>query len=153
MKRPPAEDLRASSKGARDLIDEGALWNSFMMASSVRTLLNLFDRTFDAAVLAMRSLEGAKLDQAYQHLKAVDFSRDVLAGRERVLQVLPVTQCGWTDLGTPARVELTLRRLFEDAIGPAHRPYFPTHLNLADQCSRLRRSGTVGRWAGADSHA
>jgi mannose-1-phosphate guanylyltransferase len=139
---------------ARALIDQGALWNSFIMAGSVRTLLNLFDRTFETAVQAMQSLEGAQLDQAYQHLRAVDFSRDVLAGNENSLQVLPVAQCGWTDLGTPARVEMTLRRLFDDSIGPAVRPYFPTHLNLADQCSRLQRSRADGRRAGAaDLHA
>lgn len=134
---------------ARTLIDQGALWNSFIMAASVRTLLGLFDGTFQTAIQAMQGLEGAQLDQAYQHLRAVDFSRDVLAGNESLLQVLPVPQCGWTDLGTPARVEQTLRRLMDDAIGPAMRPYFPTHLNLADQCSRLQRSRADGRSAGA----
>jgi mannose-1-phosphate guanylyltransferase len=139
---------------ARSLIDQGALWNSFVFAASVRTLLNLFDRTFETAVQAMQSLEGAQLDQAYQHLRAVDFSRDVLPGNEDSLQVLPVPQCGWTDLGTQARVEMTLRRLLDDSIGPAVRPYFPTHLNLADQCLRLQGSRADGRRAGAaDLHA
>jgi mannose-1-phosphate guanylyltransferase len=139
---------------ARSLIDQGALWNSFIMAASVRTFLNLFDRTFETAVQAMQSLEGAQLDEAYQHLRAVDFSRDILPGNESALQVLPVPECGWTDLGTPARVEMTLRRLFDDSIGPAARPYFPTHLNLADQCLRLQRSRADGRRTGAaDLHA
>lgn len=139
---------------ARALIEQGALWNSFIMAGSVRALLKLFDRNFQTAIQAMQSLEGAQLEQAYEHLDAVDFSHAVLPGNESVMQVLPVPQCGWTDLGTPARVELTLRRLFDDSIGPAVRPYFPTHLNLADQCSRLQRSRPDGRSVvSADSYA
>ncbi len=139
---------------ARALIEQGALWNSFIMAASVRALLKLFDRNFQTAIQAMQSLEGAQLEQAYEHLDAVDFSRAVLPGNESVMRVLPVPQCGWTDLGTPARVELTLRRLFDDSIGPAVRPYFPTHLNLADQCSRLLRSRADGRSVvSADSYA
>jgi len=120
---------------AEALIDQGALWNSFIMAASVRALLNLFDDRFETAREAMK-LDGAPLNAAYEHLPTVDFSRDVLAGNESVLRVLPVPHCGWSDLGTASRVELTLRRLKDDAIGPTVRPYFPTHLILADQCSR-----------------
>ena len=120
---------------AKTLIDQGALWNSFIMAGSLRALLNLFDDRFETAREAMR-LDGATLDEAYQRLPCVDFSRDVLTGNESALSVLPVPHCGWSDLGTASRVESTLRRLKDDAIGPTVRPYFPTHLILADQCSR-----------------
>ena len=133
---------------ARALIEQGALWNSFIMAASVRALLNLFDAAFDTAMKALQTLEGAQLDEAYRHLRPVDFSRDVLSGNESVLRVLRVPRCGWTDLGTTSRVEATLRRLANDAIGPTVRPYFPTHLILAEQCSR-RLSRTDGRAAGA----
>jgi hypothetical protein len=84
----------------------------------------------------MQTLDGAQLEEAYQHLRPMDFSRDVLSGNEGSLRVMPVPQCGWSDLGTASRVESTLRRLKDDAIGPALRPYFPTHLILAEQCSR-----------------
>lgn len=120
---------------ARALIDQGALWNSFIMAGSLRALLKLFDDRFVTAREAM-TLDGARLDEAYQHLPCVDFSREVLEGNESALSVLPVPYCGWSDLGTASRVESTLRRLKDDAIGPTVRPYFPTHLILADQCSR-----------------
>ena len=41
-----------------------------------------------------------------------DFSRDVLCNRNvENLRVLPVPQCGWSDLGTPLRVTQTLKRL------------------------------------------
>jgi hypothetical protein len=134
-------------------MEQGALWNSFIIAASVRALLSLFDAAFETARKAMQSLEGAQLDQAYQHLRTVDFCRDVLSGNEGILRVLPVPQCGWSDLGTAARVESTLRGLMADAIGPTLRPYFPTHLILAQQCSR-QLARTDGRQAGAaDIHA
>lgn len=153
----PAEVLRFIEKPAptraRALIEQGALWNSFIMAASARALLNLFDAAFETAGQAMQTLEGVQLDEAYRHLRPVDFSRDVLAGNESALRVLSVPQCGWSDLGTPSRVESTLRRLMDDAIGPTARPYFPTHLILADQCSG-QLSPTDGRRAGAaDLHA
>jgi mannose-1-phosphate guanylyltransferase len=134
---------------ARAMIAQGALWNSFIMAASVRSLLSLFDGSFETARNAMHSLDGARLDEAYQHLRPLDFSRDVLSGNEAVLRVLAVPQCGWSDLGTTSRVESTLRRLKDDAIGPTTRPYFPTHLILADQCSRQLSS----RAGAADLHA
>jgi mannose-1-phosphate guanylyltransferase len=153
----PAEVLRfiekPAQRRARALIEQGALWNSFIMAASARALLSLFDGVFETASRAMQTLEGARLDEAYQHLRPVDFSRDVLPGNESALRVLSVPQCGWSDLGTTSRVESTLRRLMDDAIGPTARPYSPTHLILADQCSR-QLSRTDGRGAGAaDIHA
>ena len=46
----------------------------------------------------------------YEHLPSIDFSRDIVAGQEAVLRVLAVPPCGWSDLGTPQRVEEALRR-------------------------------------------
>jgi mannose-1-phosphate guanylyltransferase len=156
-RRGPAAVLRFIEKPqqarARALIDQGALWNSFIMAASVRALLNLFDATFETARNAMQTLEGGQLDEAYQHLRPVDFSRDVLSGNESALRVLPVPQCGWSDLGTASRVESTLRRLKHDAVAPAMRPYFPTHLILAEQCSRQPPRTDASRAGAADLHA
>jgi mannose-1-phosphate guanylyltransferase len=131
---------KPSQAQAQALIEQGALWNSFIMAASVRALLNLFDGTFETARNAMQTLDGAQLDEAYQHLRSVDFSRDVLSGNESALRVLPVPQCGWSDLGTTSRVESTLRRLRADAVGPTIRPYSPTHLILAEQCRQRPRT-------------
>ena len=137
---------KPSPQRADQLVANGALWNSFIMAASVRTLLRLFDGTFDSAISSMRHLDPAEMDIAYQHLRSVDFSRDVLQGNEGLLQVLPVPQCGWTDLGTPRRVDLTLERLAADQRLPTLRPFSPTHLNLSDQVARLRRTAV-------DAHA
>jgi mannose-1-phosphate guanylyltransferase len=127
---------KPSESQAQALVEQGALWNSFMMAASARALLKLFEGAFHSAMTAIANLNEAELDMAYQHLRSVDFSRDVLQGSEGVLQVLPVPASGWTDLGTPKRVGLTLLRLAQDAVRPAARPYFPTHLNLSHQIQR-----------------
>jgi len=117
---------------ARVLLDAGALWNVFIMAASVRTLLSLFDSRFAATIAAMR-FEGARLDSIYQNLCSVDFSKDMLQGRESMLKVLTVPHCGWTDLGTPERVGRILGGL-QDSATP---PYFPAHVSLADQFMRI----------------
>lgn len=128
---------KPTDERARELLRQGALWNSFIMASSAQTLMSLFARNFDSAITAIRTLEAAELDMAYQHLKSVDFSRDVLQGNEARLKVVAVPACGWTDLGTPQRVGLTLMRLRDDDLVRKMHPYSPIHLNLADQFSRL----------------
>jgi mannose-1-phosphate guanylyltransferase len=117
---------------ARTLLDEGALWNVFIMAASVRTLLSLFDSRFATIIAAMRGFEAGSLDSIYQNLRTVDFSKEVLQGRESMLKVLTVPHCGWTDLGTPERVGRILEGLQELATPP----YFPAHVSLADQFMR-----------------
>jgi mannose-1-phosphate guanylyltransferase len=117
---------------ARALLDAGALWNVFIMAASVRTLLSLFDSQFAATIAAMRDCGGGRLDSLYQNLRTVDFSRDVLQGRESLLRVITVPHCGWTDLGTPERVGRILKSL-QDSAAP---PYFPAHVSLAHEFMR-----------------
>jgi mannose-1-phosphate guanylyltransferase len=117
---------------ARLLLEQGALWNVFIMAASVRTLLSLFDSRFADIIAAMRGFESGGLDSIYQNLRTVDFSKDVLQGRESMLKVLTVPNCGWTDLGTPERVGRILEGLQELATPP----YFPAHVSLADQFMR-----------------
>jgi hypothetical protein len=99
---------------ARALVEQGALWNAFIMAGSVRAMLGVFNESFAPTVSAMQSARGGDMDSVYAILDTVDFSKDVLPGHEAVLKVLPVPSCGWTDLGTPKRVESTLRDLQGD---------------------------------------
>ena len=122
---------------ARVLLDQGALWNVFIMAASVRTLLSLFDAGYAAAMAAMRGSEGAKLESIYRNLNSADFSREVLQGKESLMKVLTVPRCGWTDLGTPERVGMILENLA--ASERAAQPYFPAHVSLADRYLRVRQ--------------
>jgi mannose-1-phosphate guanylyltransferase len=122
---------------ARMLLDQGALWNVFILAASAKALLRLFDGRYAAAIAAMRGFEGAGVESVYQNLSSMDFSRDVLQGKESKLKVLAVPQCGWTDLGTPKRIGLTLQRLREEEIGTTVHRHFPMQVNLAVQYARL----------------
>jgi hypothetical protein len=46
-----------------------------------------------------------RLARAYDTLAATDLSRDVLERRPQDLRVVRVAPCGWSDLGTPSRLE------------------------------------------------
>ena len=102
----------------RELINAGGLWNAFIVASSAQTLLELFQARIDPIVAAMqaaidyeRRFPGVEAVSAlYRELPMVDFSRDIVAGQEGAFRVLAVPKCGWSDLGTPKRVEEALRK-------------------------------------------
>jgi len=74
---------------AAELIRRGGLCSTFAFASTGATLLRLFSRI---------PYEGIT-ERTY------DFSRDVLERAPSEVRVLPCLPCGWTDLGTPERVE------------------------------------------------
>ena len=135
----PARVLRFIEKPtqaqARALVEQGALWNIFIMAASVRALLGLFDGRYAPTIAAMRDLNESRVASLYEKLPVKDFSRDVLQGNESMLKVVSVPSCGWTDLGTPKRIGLTLQSLGDDDGGASNR-YSP-HVNLADQYARM----------------
>jgi len=148
----PSQVLRFVEKPvlatAKALIDQGALWNAFIISGSVWALLRLFDSSFSATIVALSQmterrieLEAALFDQFYERLPSVDFSHGVLEGHETTLQVLPVPRCGWTDLGTPQRIGMALERLRDYSDAPSkHARTF--RLNLADRYARGNRSAT-----------
>jgi mannose-1-phosphate guanylyltransferase len=132
---------------ARTLVDAGALWNAFIVASRARALLQLFVQRFPQVVIGMQrvvaqnqfipGLSAAALD-LYHDLPDIDFSRQILQGAEPMLRVLRVASCGWSDLGTPKRLAETLQTL------PPHRASSDGlpggqngYLNLAAQHARL----------------
>lgn len=130
---------------ARAMIDQGAFWNSFILAGAARTFVDVFERRYPELLMEMRAAvhryastpgEGIAAADLYSRLPELDFSRHVLEGNESNLRVQPVPACGWSDLGTPRRVSEALRRLahlddLED-LAPS------THLSLAAQHARLR---------------
>jgi mannose-1-phosphate guanylyltransferase len=130
---------------AHELIGHGALWNGFIVASTVHGLLGLFSRSYPDVVNAMqrairRDLRSpgkeCAVAELYDQLPTLDFSRDILASQTSSLRVLPVPQCGWSDLGTPERVADVLHRSPREAdeglrVGASY-------LSLAAQHERLR---------------
>jgi hypothetical protein len=119
----------------------GALWNIFIMAGSVRSLLSLFDSSFDAAIAAMGSGRGSSLDDLYRTLPTIDFSRDLLEAHVNKLRVLRVPRCGWTDLGTPRRIGLMAQRIEEQRAALTQAPRATKvrpPFDLIDQYARAR---------------
>ena len=119
---------------AMGLLDAGALWNSFLFASSGATLWRLCTRFAAEAAAAIAAAtrrpavqREAALDAAYHELPTIDFSRTVLGGSAAQLRLMLVPECGWTDLGTPSRVADCIARIeqrYPDL--PARPAWFPT---------------------------
>jgi mannose-1-phosphate guanylyltransferase len=130
---------------AQQLIDRGALLNSFIMVARAKTLLQLFLDKHQSVPLRMqialfrRHQDTAAIRNLYATLREVDFSRNILPGMESRLRVVRVPKCGWSDLGTPKRVikvlQTTPRQQWEKT---RHTP-----LNLALQHERQYTSNTA----------
>jgi mannose-1-phosphate guanylyltransferase len=103
---------------ARALLARGGVWNAFIFAAKGRALLRLFEERCPELVSQIQRIveepaaatRSAHLAELYAHLPRLDFSRDVLQRSLRSLSVLTVPACGWSDLGTPRRVQETFSR-------------------------------------------
>jgi mannose-1-phosphate guanylyltransferase len=106
----PAENV------ARELIQSGGLWNSFVMAFNAETMLELVRRHAPALLQAFDPIweaageaeERRILDGIYRDIEPLNFSRDLLeiiSLREPSrLHVLPVRGVTWSDWGSERRV-------------------------------------------------
>jgi len=137
---------------AAQIVRAGALWNTFIIAASARALLNLYLPRFAPTVMEMQVIVGSALQHKsaggwpaivdmYTRMPELDFSRDLLEGREASLSVLPVPACGWSDLGTPHRVGETLRKL-PGARVSAQASDMAGYINLAVRHASFERSMT-----------
>ena len=139
---------------ARELVEQGGLWNAFIVVARVQALLSLFRRRIPEVVVKMNAAvqrdlaghgqngENLAIAGLYEQLPSIDFSHDILSGEEAYLRVLRVARCGWSDLGTPERVAAALRVEKATAAQRAASRY----RNLAaqhEQLSRLPRGGGV----------
>ena len=95
---------------AGELRRRGALWNTFIMRGSARSFFALFCQHLPRLVTAFcrhlrgKTLDRVALEQLYRTLPRSDFSRDVLEKATGRIRVADVPPCGWSDLGTPARL-------------------------------------------------
>jgi mannose-1-phosphate guanylyltransferase len=145
---------KPDSTRALELIRNGGLWNTFIMAATARALLGMFERCCPEIVTEMREVvqrdaarsrdvhersESTAAVALYERLPTLDFSRHILHGQEHHLRALPVRNCGWSDLGTPQRVRAALRRAARDHQASFEGTLFASaHLNLAAQHERLQ---------------
>ena len=141
---------KPSHAAAGELIRAGGLWNAFIVVTTAGALLELFRQRIPQVVEAMRAaVQGeheqgssiAAVAELYRRLPTIDFSRDIVAGQESRLRVLPVRPCGWSDLGTPKRVVEVLHRARRAKAGPPGRPAGPAHVSLAAQHERMQVGG------------
>lgn len=95
---------------ARQLINAGGLWNTFIFSGTVQSLLALFRPNFDKTIAAIRSAVrwgpahpnyAHLLGSVYERLEAADFSQHVLSAKVGELRVLRVPNCGWWPLKRP----------------------------------------------------
>jgi len=109
------------------LIDQGALWNSFILVASGAALSKLFEHYCPQAVAKLRDFiathgepaaRGRALAQLFAEIPSIDFCAQVIATNPTALDVLRLPACGWSDLGTLARLQRVLQR-YGTAIGRA----------------------------------
>jgi mannose-1-phosphate guanylyltransferase len=110
---------KPDSATAAQLIEEGALWNAFIMAVRGRQLLNRFLALCPDVVARVQEIalldpfepqQRQRIEAVYERLPTLDFSRDLLQRDPAQLSVMRVSACGWSDLGTPQRVAQVLAR-------------------------------------------
>lgn len=136
---------KPSPEHAQELIGLGALWNLFILVGSVRGLLELFAEDYSHVVARMRESlrqqaagQRDALEVFYESIEPIDFSADILEVQANRLQVMRVPHCGWTDLGTPERVEATIRSLTAsgaDVAGRRKAGGMPLFFDLGAHCS------------------
>jgi mannose-1-phosphate guanylyltransferase len=145
---------KPSTQLARDIIEAGGLWNAFIIAASVQSLVELYMQRFAAVVMEMQVIMSraviaglppasgwAVIAEMYERLPEIDFSRHVLEGREASLRVVRVPPCGWSDLGTPKRVGETLRRLQVSRSHHHHADHSESLINLAARHAHMEHAG------------
>lgn len=104
---------------AKQLMDSGCLWNSFVMVGRVDTFLGMFQkhlpelyRMFAAASkLFGTSQENAVIRSIYDWIEDINFSSEVLEKCSDELLVMRVSDVGWSDWGEPERVIGTLNSI------------------------------------------
>jgi mannose-1-phosphate guanylyltransferase len=97
---------RPDADRARELINAGGLWNTFIFGGSVASLIKLFRPRFDAAMADLRrALQSDDVEpnlvRSYDRLTPADFSQDLLARQTDALKVLRLHRCGWWPLKSP----------------------------------------------------
>ncbi len=131
------------------LLQQGALWNSFLLAGTGRAFVSLYRRRLPALLSALSAALRAPPEERADELLAVydgfapaDFSREIVQGSEAHLRVLEVPPCGWTDLGTPQRVSECLRMGHYGRMAPSLSDDTPV---LFERLSAIRRQNRALR--------
>jgi mannose-1-phosphate guanylyltransferase len=97
---------------ACSLQQSGCLWNTFVTIGTAGAFVELFAATAPRLLHVIgKDFSRAGLDQAYDDIECVDFSRDILSAAPHRLLVLRDGPSGWTDFGSPRRAMDVLQSL------------------------------------------
>ena len=131
---------KPSSRRAKALIRDGALWNSFVFSADAFSLMRLLRRRLPEQVRAFKGIAAEtlhnpqRLADIYETLTTADLSGDVFAGSENELAVIDVPSCGWSDLGTPDRVGRCIEAgVIGATVSRSSLASRPTHVNLTSR--------------------
>lgn len=107
---------KPSAAVARRLLEGGAVWNTMVLVAQVKDLVALIAMHLSSiATMFLRSVSTFDLArpaffrELYSRLPAADFSRDVLGRAGGLLAYTWPSTMGWSDLGTPERLNAWLR--------------------------------------------
>jgi len=117
----PSSDRDGSSQGvlafeekpgpgrAAELMTSGGMWNGMLIVARASALARLYERHLPELIPGTDDLDRSLGDSrcpaaAYLAMPTRDLSRDLIARAVARLRVVRVPPCGWTDLGTPARL-------------------------------------------------
>jgi mannose-1-phosphate guanylyltransferase len=96
---------------AAECVRRGALRNTLMLAADTQALLRTYELALPEWASATKADDDARHVRmrgpvdVHADLPAMDLGRDVLQRSARHLRVLPLPECGWTDIGTLDRLE------------------------------------------------
>jgi mannose-1-phosphate guanylyltransferase len=92
------------------LLTVGAVVNTFLFTARARAMWEICQELIPEVTVPLAAAAASNLPAVYAQLPARDFSRAVLERSAHRLSVVTASRCGWSDLGTPARVARCLRR-------------------------------------------
>jgi mannose-1-phosphate guanylyltransferase len=107
---------KPSSEIAKRLLDQGCLWNTFVMVGRASAFLKMIRQTAPiiyrdfGSILTLPGLEmeAELMESFYERLPIADFSKLVLSANTEGLSVASLGDIGWSDLGDPRRLITTL---------------------------------------------
>lgn len=105
VEKPPRHE-------ALQLMAEGGLWSSFVLVGRASTLRDMFVLAAPHLVAMVDNRVGEERCSAHYvngDMPELDFSRDILQVAPQRLRVMAVASSGWSDIGTPERLQECLR--------------------------------------------
>jgi len=97
---------------ARDLLERGCVWNTFVMVGRAQAFLDMARSGAPELYRAFETMRDRSWPETYEEaMRAVyegietsDFSQSILSANPEMLRVLCLGDVGWSDLGEPGRV-------------------------------------------------